>query len=259
MKKLSGLLALFVFFFDTLAFAEQRPLVVLVHGANFSKNSWSLVQKDLSNMGIETDAPDLYNAQEKVNLADVSSRLCTEIRKVNRPVTLVGHSQGGAIITVAANECGNLIGAMIYVAAVYPLPGTGVFDLLSDVDNQYYNTCGYLDEKANTYNLKDLESCKKVFMQDATQVQAERFFKTMVNEPASIGNSKVDYTPEKLVSIPKYYIQTRDDLIISKATQDKIIATSDIKKTYLIESSHSPFIKQHLGLSQFIIEILGNE
>ena len=237
--------------------AYAKPVVVLVHGANFSKESWSLVQKDLQRSGIESSALDLYSAQDKLDLSGVSARLCAELRKLNRPVTLVGHSQGGAIITVAASECGSLIQSMIYVAAVYPKPGTGVFDRLSDEDNQYYNTCGYLNAQTGNYDLKDLESCKKVFMQDATDAEAATFFKTMVSEPASIGNSTATYSSSALAGIPKYYVQTRDDLIISKATQDKIIADSDFKKIYLIDSSHTPFINQHQVLTRTLVEILG--
>ena len=254
MKKIVGLIALSLFAFSTTSHAD---LIVLVHGANFSKGSWSLVQEDLAGAHVQSLALDLYSAQENVSLNDVSARLCAEIRKLKTPVTLVGHSQGGAIITVAANECGNLIQTLVYVAAVYPAPGTGVFDQLSDEDNRNYNTCGYLDPKANTYDLKDLDSCRKVFMQDATPADAAEFFKTMVSEPASIGNSTVNYLTQKLAPISKYYVQTQNDLIISKATQDKIIADKDFKKVFMIESSHAPFIEKHSELTGRLIEILG--
>jgi pimeloyl-ACP methyl ester carboxylesterase len=244
-------------FTDLLTNAQAAsPPVFLIHGANFSGASWSLVQEAFSKVQVPMFAPELYQPQENVSLSDVSARLCSELAKLNEPAILVGHSQGGAIITEAAGQCPASVKFLIYVAAVIPQPGEGVFDRLSDTDNNYYNQCGKLNTSNNEYELIDFKACWQVFMQDASVDEAAHFYGTMVSEPASIGNSKADYNANVVASIPKYYIQTKNDLIISLDTQNKIIAGLKFEKVFQIESSHSPFIKMAPELSQILDSII---
>src|SRR5262249_13512874 len=131
---------------------------------------------------------------EKVNLDEVSLRLCEHVKRLGQPVVLVGHSQGGAIITEAAGHCRASIRKLIYVAAVFPKPGEGVFGDLSQADGDSYTSCGDLDESTNTYKLKDFDGCWRGFMGDLSRDAALAGYKTMVPEPASIGDSTANYS-----------------------------------------------------------------
>lgn len=235
--------------------ASAAPIFVLVHGANFSAKSWQWIQTDLTQQGYQSTAPQLYGPNENIDLAATATRLCAVVADLKTQVILVGHSQGGAIVTQAAAQCPENIKAIIYVAAVVPPPGTGVFDQLSDEDNNYYARCGTLDEKSNTYVLKDQESCRQVFFGDIPAAAAAPYFATMESEPAAIGNSKADYSVDRLKSIPRFYIETLQDLIVGFASQKKIVTQAPMTTILQINSSHTPFFAEHGLLSSMLIGI----
>lgn len=242
----------------TLALPAQAlpPPVILVHGANFSGRSWSLVQRDLGRLGITAYAPDLYTAAEQPTLRQVASRLCDAMKKLPSPAVLVGHSQGGAIVTEAASLCASRTRALIYVSAVVPQPGEGVFDALSDEDNRSYDQCGTLNPATKTYELKGQDACRRVFMQDLLGFEVGPYYGTMMPEPASLGASKADYSITAIASIPKTYVFTQDDRIISKATQIRITQKARLNRQLTIQASHAPFFAAHARLAAMIAHSL---
>jgi pimeloyl-ACP methyl ester carboxylesterase len=248
---LFGMFALLI----SVAEAQAAPVFVLVHGANFTSRSWKWVQDDLTHAGFQSLAPQLYQPSENVDLSTVSSRLCGVLSSLNSPVILVAHSQGGAIATQAAAECSARIQGIIYVAAVVPPSGTGVFDQLSDTDNAYYGQCGVLDQQSNTYVLKSLDACRPVFFADVPESSAQQYFDTMESEPAAIGNSKASYSAAQLSSIPRFYIETLQDLIVGYASQKIIVTQETLRAVLQINSSHAPFFAEHEQLSSLLESI----
>jgi pimeloyl-ACP methyl ester carboxylesterase len=234
------------------AFASASAPLVLVHGANFSGASWVWVQRDLENQGIPSIAPSLYESGQQIDLQSAAESLCTVLTKEDSGAVLVGHSQGGAIVTQASEICPERVQALIYVAAVIPLPGEGVFDDLSQADNDYYAQCGTLGQGSNIYFLQGFEPCRKVFFPDAQQNLAKEYFTTMVGEPAGIGNSHADYVSSTIQNFKKYYIETTQDLIISDSTQHKIENKVPLQGIFTIDSSHTPFFEKHRVLSDLL-------
>ncbi|TDD36376.1 alpha/beta hydrolase [Saccharopolyspora elongata] len=89
----------------------STPTVVLVHGAFADAASWSGVIAELQSNGIPVVAP----ANPLRGLASDAAYLASVTSQIDGPVVLVGHSYGGALITVAgATE--NVVG-LVYVAA----------------------------------------------------------------------------------------------------------------------------------------------
>ncbi|MFH9550543.1 alpha/beta hydrolase [Streptomyces sp. NBC_00377] len=87
------------------------PTVVLVHGAFADAASWSGVIAELQGHDIPVIAP----PNPLRGLASDSAYVASVAAQIDGPVILVGHSYGGALITVAgATE--NVVG-LVYVAA----------------------------------------------------------------------------------------------------------------------------------------------
>ena len=106
------------------AMAEQKPTIVLVHGAFADTSSWNGVIKDL-----EADGYSVVGAANplrgvKGDAAYVSSILSS----IKGPVVLVGHSYGGHVISGAANGHEN-VKALVYVAAFAPEAGESAVEL----------------------------------------------------------------------------------------------------------------------------------
>jgi pimeloyl-ACP methyl ester carboxylesterase len=105
--------------------SEKATTVVLVHGAFADASSWNEVVADLTARGI----PAFAVANELSGAARDGSRVAAQVREIDGPVVLVGHSYGGAVITAAANEADNVTG-LVYVAAFAPDEGESLQDLL---------------------------------------------------------------------------------------------------------------------------------
>lgn len=90
---------------------STTPTVLLVHGAFADAGSWTGVIEELQSHGIPVIAP----PNPLRGLASDSAYIASLASQIDGPVVLVGHSYGGAIITVAgATE--NVVG-LVYVAA----------------------------------------------------------------------------------------------------------------------------------------------
>jgi pimeloyl-ACP methyl ester carboxylesterase len=91
--------------------AKSSPTVVLVHGAFADASSFAQVIPELLGDGLPVVAPAVPNRTLSGDAAYVAS----VIRQINGPVVLVGHSYGGAVITVAGVE--DNVKALVYLSA----------------------------------------------------------------------------------------------------------------------------------------------
>ncbi|MCK2216945.1 alpha/beta hydrolase [Actinomadura sp. ATCC 31491] len=91
--------------------STATPTVVLVHGAFADAASWSGVIAELQQHGVPVVAP----PSPLRGLAADAAYVESVARQIEGPVVLVGHSYGGAIITVAG-AAPNVTG-LVYVAA----------------------------------------------------------------------------------------------------------------------------------------------
>ncbi|MFE1312854.1 alpha/beta fold hydrolase [Streptomyces sp. NPDC058755] len=89
----------------------STPTVVLVHGAFADATSWSGVIEELQREGIPVVAP----PNPLRGLASDAAYIASVAAQIDGPVVLVGHSYGGALITVAGTV-ENVVG-LVYVAA----------------------------------------------------------------------------------------------------------------------------------------------
>ncbi|GAB2966300.1 alpha/beta hydrolase [Streptomyces pseudoechinosporeus] len=90
---------------------SPTPTAVLVHGAFADAASWTGVIAELQNHGIPVVAP----PNPLRGLASDAAYIASVASQIDGPVVLVGHSYGGALITVAGTT-ENVVG-LVYVAA----------------------------------------------------------------------------------------------------------------------------------------------
>ena len=88
------------------------PTVVLVHGGFADASFWGLVIKDLQARGLPVLAP----PNPLRGLAHDAEYTASFVNQIDGPVLLVGHSYGGAVISVAGAATPNAVG-LVYVAA----------------------------------------------------------------------------------------------------------------------------------------------
>lgn len=103
---------------------EQKPTIVLVHGAFAESASWNGVIARLQEHGVRAIAA----ANPLRSLAGDAAYVRDVIASVDGPVVLVGHSYAGMVITQAAADNDSVVG-LVYVNAFVPDAGQSAFDL----------------------------------------------------------------------------------------------------------------------------------
>lgn len=88
------------------------PTVVLVHGGFADASYWVPVIRELQ----ASDLPVLAPANPLRGLASDAEYVASVVNQIDGPVLLVGHSYGGAVISVAGAATDNVVG-LVYVAA----------------------------------------------------------------------------------------------------------------------------------------------
>ncbi|MGI8331346.1 alpha/beta fold hydrolase [Actinomadura scrupuli] len=99
--------------------------VVLVHGAFADASSFARVVTELLADGTQVLVPAVPNR----SLAGDAAYVASVVRQIEGPVLLVGHSYGGAVITVAGRE-DNVVG-LVYLAAYVLDEGESLGELQS--------------------------------------------------------------------------------------------------------------------------------
>jgi len=107
------------------ATGSPTPSIVLVHGAFVDASGWRQVYTDLTARGFEV----LVTQHPTLSLDGDVAVVRQAIAAANGPVVLVGHSYGGAIITVAGTD--PKVKALAYVAAFVPDIGESIGALTS--------------------------------------------------------------------------------------------------------------------------------
>src|SRR6478609_5170366 len=100
-----------------------NPTIVLVHGAFGDASSWRPVYDRLVGDGHTVLAP----PNPLRGIPYDASFIASVIDQLEGPVVLVGHSYGGAVITVAGSS--DKVVGLVYVAGVVPDEGESVNDL----------------------------------------------------------------------------------------------------------------------------------
>jgi pimeloyl-ACP methyl ester carboxylesterase len=110
--------------------AAPKPVVVLEHGAWADASSWDGVISRLTSAGFTVYAPPDPLRGLSADAAYLHAFLTDNPALAGRPVVLVGHSYGGAVITNAAVGDPE-VKALVYVDAFIPDKGQTVEGLLS--------------------------------------------------------------------------------------------------------------------------------
>jgi pimeloyl-ACP methyl ester carboxylesterase len=92
--------------------SENTPTVILVHGGFADASFWTPVIQRLQANGIPVLAP----PNPLRGLASDAEYIASFVNQVDGPVLLVGHSYGGAVISVAGASTPDAVG-LVYVAA----------------------------------------------------------------------------------------------------------------------------------------------
>src|SRR4051794_19238495 len=126
--------------------SQDTPTVVLVHGGFADASFWAPVIEALQARNVPVLAP----ANPLRGLAHDADYLASYVNQIDGPVLLVGHSYGGAVISVAGASTPNAVG-LVYVAAFVLDEGESFAEIFA----QFGETPLVGAVRPNTYPLAD--------------------------------------------------------------------------------------------------------
>jgi len=215
--------------------------VVLVHGAFVDGSGWQPVYEILTKKGYKVSVTQHTLTSFEGDVAAVK-RI---IDQQDGPCILVGHSYGGAIITVAGND--PKVAGLVYIAAHAPDDGESEADNGKMHPSAYKSLIkgkdgfDYIDPNFFPADFSaDLPLLKANFMAHSQTPTTDSVFHAIIRNPA-------------WKTKPSWYIVARSDRIISPDL-DRMYAKR--AKSHLVEiegASHSVYISHAKEVAQLII------
>jgi pimeloyl-ACP methyl ester carboxylesterase len=228
----------------------STPTVLLVHGAFAGTSSWAGVISPLLEAGIDVQAV----ANPLRGLAADASYLAGVVGEIDGPVILAGHAYGGAVITVAGAEAGNVVG-LIYVAAFAPDDGESVLDLAGRFPESrlgpalrpttFVNECGELG--VDLYIKCD--DFERVFAADL----AERICTVMsvCQRPITAAALQEKASAAAWKTLPSWYAVATADQVIHPDAQ-RFMAQRARAQIVEVDASHAAMISQPAAVADLI-------
>jgi len=218
----------------------------LVHGAWEESGMWDRVSPILQQRGHKVTAIDLpgHGANKKpdsvVTTQSYVQALVDVIEKLDDPVILVGHSMNGALISHVAEQVPEKIERLVYVTAFLLKNGGSVFEAMeSDADDGAFPEIVFSDDQA--FATLPEAALRRIGLHDVDPSEIDRILPMMAEWQASEPFlTKLVLSEEKFGSVPKTYIRTRIDKMISPALQDTMIANWEVDSVFELESGHFP-------------------
>jgi pimeloyl-ACP methyl ester carboxylesterase len=221
-----------------------RPVLLLVHGAWLGAWSWEKVQPNLTASGWEVQTVELPSVADlggpRFGLHDDAAVVRERIKEIGRPVVVVAHSYGGAVVSQGAAGLAN-VRHIVYVCAFQLDVGESLIQLSGTLP--WWNVNGDTMTTHNTH---------EILFTNVPQEDSDRAIARM--RPFSYVAVTEALTAAAWRTVPSTYIVCEQDRAVTD--QDVIAARATHKRR--LPSDHMPLLSMPLALTDLIVEAASN-
>lgn len=232
---------------------------ILLHGAWHGSWCYNKILPKLESSNISATTIDLpghmNNAIEfnKVTLDQYVECVTNIILNHNQPITLMGHSMSGIVISQVAENIPDKIEQLIYLAAFVPdYKGS----LLDEQNAALHPSVGHeihVNEKECCIWFKDKEKVRDLFYNECTKNDQDFALKYLQKQPLIPFASKVSLTDANFGTVKKSYIRCIRDKAIHIDDQDRMIQKiPNWHEINSIDTDHSPFFSAPDELAEIL-------
>ena len=218
---------------------QTKPSIVFAHGLWADGSCYSKVIPALQAEGHE-----VVSAQNSLDSleGDVAA-VRRALGRVSSPAVLVGHSQGGTIITHAGTD--DRVAGLVYIAALAPDED----ETASSLQAQFPTTdvFNYIEiAEGRIWLLRDGIEC---FAGDLPEEEQKLVWATQGVPSADLFDQKLPGAAWK--SKPSWYIVANDDRTVHPDLE-RFVANRMGATTYDVDSSHVPMLSQ----PRFVLDVI---
>ena len=217
--------------------------IVLTHGAFHGSWCFEPLVAELEARGVTTALVDL----PLTDLTEDAAAVTAVLDSIDGPVILLGHSYGGAVVTVAGNHPS--VERLVYLAALGPDAGELGSGGPMTIGEQFLTTMRVDD---NGLPFIDPEFAAQVFYPDINPADAARWAKKLRS-----GNTGGNVIVEKAAwrSTPSTYVVCTDDPILLVDGQ-RAVAERMGADVVEMPGDHSPMVARPAELADILVALL---
>ena len=197
---------------------------LLIHGAWEGAWSWEETTAYLEQAGHTVNAIDLpghgtdQTPISEINLALYANRAKDELNKIDGQVVLVGHSFGGFVISKVAEEAPDKIEKLVFIASAMPYDGKNAVEVFEeDEESEFLANLIFSEDKSTATMTKD--TIMNIIFTGATEEQIDALLPKLVVQATKPLFERVITTKENFGRVPKAYVETTLDRVISLKAQ----------------------------------------
>lgn len=240
------------------SFGTSREHFVLVHGSWHGPWCWTKLTPLLEAQGHRVTLIELPGrGGDPAQLASLTADqfAASVIRVLDaapEPVVLVGHSLGGATISLVAEARPDKIRTLVYLTAFLVPAGKTVASIaLADKDSLAARAI--LRDPATGATRLSPAHVREVFYQDCSDEDVAYAQQRVTAEPPTMAIAPIRTTTERFGRVDRVYIECLRDRTISITAQRSMQAALPCRAVYTLDSGHSPFFSDPRGLAQALI------
>ncbi|MGH8006832.1 MAG: alpha/beta fold hydrolase [Candidatus Binatia bacterium] len=234
---------------------------VLIHGAWHGGWCWYKIVPLLTQAGHRVVTPDLPGrGKDKTPLSDISlsrhvEHICAVLDAQPEPVTLVGHSFGGVIITQVAELRPERVKSLVYLTAFLLRDGETLRGALRDATESLLVPNRIPSADGSSTTVRE-EALKDVFYADCSQADIVLAGALLVPEGSAPMVTPVHTTAANFGRIPRVYIECLRDRAIPATTQRQMYTSLPCQRVVSLDTSHSPFFSAPEKLAAELLSLL---
>ena len=233
---------------------------ILVHGAWEGPWSWDYTRPVLEKQGHTVTAVNLHNSNgdtRTITNLTMDSYVQTVIDAINQldhKVVLVGHSMAGAVISLVAEQIPEKIEKLVFVAAFLLNSGDSVIEAMQrDPGGEFLPELVFAEDQSSATASEQTWRSKAFH-----DVKEDRILQTLplvdgVPHAAEPFAAKVVVTDENFGSVPKVYIRTALDKMVSPKLQDEMLRNWKVDQVHILQAGHFPTLSVPETLAELML------
>jgi pimeloyl-ACP methyl ester carboxylesterase len=225
--------------------SQAKPTIVLVHGAFADASGFGAVTDRLQDRGYTVIAP----ANPLRGIASDAAYVASVMKSIDGPIVLVAHSYGGAVITEAATQVGN-VKALVYLNGLAMDVGETNLGITERFPNDFGKALRPRPYPDGVDLYVDPARFHSLFAADLPARTAARM--ATAQRPVSAAAINEPSTEPAWKTIPSWYLIGRQDQVISPAAQ-RFMAKRAKARTVEINSSHVSYISHPADVTDLIL------